>query len=116
MTMPDCIFCRIARKEIPAKAVFEDDLVLAFEDIKPQAPVHIVVIPKEHIEKLSDIDRERAGIMGRLTAAANKIAADKGIASTGYRVVVNCGKNAGQAVAHLHLHLLGGRALGWPPG
>ena len=114
--MTDCIFCKIIKKEIPAKTVFEDNKVLAFEDVKPQAPVHIVIIPKAHIERLSDINEGHAATMGRLITAANTIAKEKKIAPSGYRVVINCGKDAGQAVPHLHLHLLGGRAFGWPPG
>jgi histidine triad (HIT) family protein len=111
-----CIFCKIVSKEIPAKIVFEDNKVCAFEDIKPQAPVHIVVIPKAHIEKLSDLKEENAAIVGRLVLTANDIAKTKNVSESGYRVIVNCGPHAGQAVAHLHLHLLGGRAMTWPPG
>jgi histidine triad (HIT) family protein len=112
----NCIFCKIVKKEIPAKIVFEDNKVLAFEDSRPQAPVHIIIVPKTHIEKLSDIKEESAVIMGRLVLAANAIAREKEIEKTGYRVVVNCGSDAGQAVLHLHLHLLGGRPMTWPPG
>lgn len=112
----DCIFCKIIKKEIPAKIVFEDNNVLAFEDINPQAPVHIVIVPKTHIEKLSHIKAENVVNIGRLMLAANKIAKEENIQESGYRVVVNCGHDAGQAVLHLHLHLLGGRKMGWPPG
>lgn len=111
-----CIFCKIIKKEIPAKIIFEDNKVLAFEDIKPQAPVHIVIIPKAHIEKLSDIKEETAAVIGRLIVAANNIAKEKNIKESGYRVLFNCGPDAGQAVSHLHLHLLGGRIMAWPPG
>lgn len=111
-----CIFCKIIRKEIPAKIIFEDNKVLAFEDIRPQAPVHILIIPKTHIEKLSDIKEESAAVIGRLTLAANTLADKNKIDKSGYRVVINCGHDAGQAVSHLHLHLLGGRPMGWPPG
>lgn len=112
----NCIFCKIVKKEIPAKIVFEDNKVLAFEDSRPPAPVHIIIVPKTHIEKLSDIKEESAAIMGRLVLAANAIAKEKEIEKTGYRAVVNCGGDAGQAVLHLHLHLLGGRPMTWPPG
>jgi histidine triad (HIT) family protein len=111
-----CIFCKIVKKEIPAKIVFEDNKVLAFEDVSPQAPVHILIIPKTHIEKLSDIKEESAAIIGRLTLTANMLANEKKVDRSGYRVVVNCGHDAGQAVSHLHMHLLGGRPMGWPPG
>ena len=111
-----CIFCKIIKKEIPAKIVFEDNNVLAFEDISPQAPVHILIVPKTHIEKLSDISEESAAIIGKLTLTANALADKTKIDSSGYRVVVNCGHDAGQAVSHLHMHLLGGRPMGWPPG
>lgn len=111
-----CIFCKIIKKEIPAKIIFEDNKVLAFEDIRPQAPVHILIIPKTHIEKLSDIKEESTAIIGRLTLAANTLADKNKIDKSGYRVVINCGHDAGQAVSHLHLHLLGGRPMGWPPG
>lgn len=112
----DCIFCKIAKKEISSKIVFEDDEVLAFEDINPQAPVHIIIIPKTHLDKLSDIREDGAQIAGRLVLAANKIAEEKKVARSGYRIVVNNGQDAGQAVMHLHLHLLGARAMKWPPG
>jgi histidine triad (HIT) family protein len=114
--MQDCIFCKIANKEI-GKLVYEDELVAAFDDINPQAPVHVLVIPKKHIARISDIEGEdEIMLMGRLLAVANKIAAERGIAKAGYRVVVNCNEGAGQSVWHIHFHLLGGRKLGWPPG
>jgi histidine triad (HIT) family protein len=110
----DCLFCKIAAKEIPASIVFEDDNVLAFNDIAPQAPVHILVIPKQHVASVSELkDLE---VLKDLFAVIKKIAAEKGIDKTGYRIVVNHGKDAGQAVPHLHFHLLGGRPLHWPPG
>jgi histidine triad (HIT) family protein len=112
----DCIFCKIINKEIPAKIVFENADILAFEDIKPQAPVHIVVVPKTHIEMLSDVKEINADSIGKMVIAANSAALKKGIGTRGYRVVVNCGQDAGQAVPHLHMHVLGGRTLGWPPG
>ncbi len=111
-----CIFCKIIKKEIPAKIVFENRDVVAFEDIKPQAPIHIIIIPKVHIERISDVKKDNINIVADLILAANNIAEDKGIQESGYRVVINCNKDAGQAVFHLHLHLLGGRPMAWPPG
>jgi histidine triad (HIT) family protein len=116
MGKQDCLFCRIAKKDIQSKIVFEDSQVLAFEDVNPQAPVHILIIPKEHIDKVSDLTPEHAEIVGRLVLAAKDIAAKKGVKESGYRIVMNCNKDAGQAVFHLHLHLLGGRKFSWPPG
>jgi len=112
----NCIFCKIAKKEIGASVVREDDDIIAFIDKEPQAPVHVLVIPKKHIEKVNAMTKEVEPIIGKMIAAANQIAADKGISTSGYRLVINCGKDGGQLVEHLHLHLLGGRALGWPPG
>ena len=111
-----CLFCRIAKKEIPAKVVLEDPEFLAFEDVNPQAPVHILIIPKEHIEKISDLDASHTALVGTLVMAAKDIARGKGIQESGYRIVMNCNRDAGQAVFHLHLHLLGGRKFSWPPG
>ncbi len=114
--MPDCIFCKIANKEM-GKLVYEDDQVVAFDDLNPQAPVHVLVIPKKHIARISDVTGgDDACLMGSVIAAANKIAADRGIVEEGYRIVVNCNEGAGQSVWHVHFHLLGGRKLGWPPG
>ncbi len=110
----DCIFCKIVKKEIPASIVYEDDKVLAFNDISPQAPVHILVIPKVHVQGIAELTD--MGTVKDLFAVMKKIAVEKGIDQTGYRIVVNHGKNAGQAVPHLHFHLLGGRPLKWPPG
>lgn len=112
----DCIFCKIADKKIPARVLFEDDSLVAFQDIAPQAPVHIVIISKEHIEKLSDTGPSHAALVGRMVIAARDIARERGIEGSGYRIVMNCNKDGGQAVWHLHLHLLGGRAMHWPPG
>ncbi len=112
----DCIFCRIIRKEIPADLVYEDDETVAFKDINPQAPVHVVVIPKQHIQKVSDIKKESPNVISGLVEAGNKAAVAMGLEDKGYRFVVNCGKDAGQEVPHLHMHVLGGRKLGWPPG
>lgn len=116
--MGETIFAKIIRKEIPAEIVFENDAVLAFKDINPQAPVHILIIPKTtEIETTKDINPQiHAPLLGELFNAANKIAADLGIDKTGYRIVINCGPDAGQEVYHLHLHLLGGRKMTWPPG
>lgn len=116
MANTDCIFCRIAQREIPAKIIFENDNIIAFEDIKPQAPVHIVIIPKCHIEKISDIKDSHKDIIGELVLTANALAKEKGIGNSGYRIVINCNKDGGQIVFHIHLHLLGGRAMLWPPG
>ena len=116
MIMADCIFCKIAAKQIPAKTAFENGQLLAFHDIHPMAPVHLQIIPKRHIARVSDLDKESAEIVGQLVLAANKLAAEMGVAEPGYRLVINCNPAAGQSVYHLHLHLLGGRPLGWPPG
>ena len=111
-----CIFCKILKKEIPAKIVSEDEISLAFEDINPQAPVHILIIPKKHYSSLIDIPQEEKSLLGHLMIKAREIAKEKGLEKTGYRLVLNTGKDAGQAVFHIHLHLLGGREMSWPPG
>ena len=114
--MPDCIFCKIANGEM-GTLVYEDETVAAFNDLSPQAPVHVLIIPKKHIARISDVrDGEDACLMGHIMVAANKIAAERGVAESGYRVVANCNEDAGQSVWHIHFHLLGGRVLGWPPG
>jgi histidine triad (HIT) family protein len=110
------IFARIIRKEIPVDVVFEDDLCLAFHDINPVAPVHILVIPKKPIEKLSDVKTEDKDLLGHLMLTAAKIAASRNLDAGGYRLVINNGASAGQTVFHLHIHILGGRAMEWPPG
>ena len=112
------IFSKIINKEIPAEIVYETDTVLAFKDIDPKAPVHILIIPKKaEIPKVTDIDgKKHAELLGEMFDAANKIARDNGIDGDGFRLVINCGSNAGQAVYHLHMHLLGGRVMKWPPG
>ncbi|HOL22488.1 MAG TPA: histidine triad nucleotide-binding protein [bacterium] len=112
--MEECIFCKIGRGEIKCNRVYEDDNFIAFRDINPQAPVHILIIPKKHIAKL--YDTEDISLLGRLLHIASKIAKDEGIEQSGYRVVINTNRNAGQSVEHLHLHLLGGRIMQWPPG
>lgn len=112
----DCIFCKIVRKEIPAKIVCWDKEIIAFEDINPQAPLHIIIIPQKHIEKLSDLKEEDTFLVGKMILEATKIAKEKNVSDDGYRLVFNCDRNAGQAVFHIHLHLLGGRKFTWPPG
>lgn len=109
--MTDCIFCKIAQGDIPCTKVYEDDAVLAFEDIHPMAPVHVVIIPKKHVATLMEVDAGRSDIMSRLTAAAQNVANVKNVAQSGFRTVVNCNAEGGQVVFHLHMHLLGGRKL-----
>ena len=111
-----CLFCRIASGEIPASKVYEDDQVLAFNDINPQAPLHILVIPRRHISTTNDLSATDDGLVGTLVRRAAAIAREAGYADRGYRVVMNCNAEAGQTVFHIHLHLLAGRGLGWPPG
>jgi histidine triad (HIT) family protein len=117
MTDPssDCLFCRILRGDIPSKKVFEDEHVLAFEDIDPKAPTHVLIIPKKHFGGLKEAQAEDAEVIGRCHLAAAEIARQRNI-ERGYRTVLNVGPGAGQSVFHLHVHLLGGRSLGWPPG
>ncbi len=112
----DCIFCKIASKEIPSKIVFENERIIAFEDINPKAPTHILIIPKKHIPYIAEIKKEDIPLVGELIYVARKIAEEKELDKDGYRLVFNNGKNAGQEVFHIHLHLLGGRKFGWPPG
>jgi histidine triad (HIT) family protein len=114
--MSDCIFCKIGRKEIPARIAFEDQQVVAFEDLNPQAPIHTLIIPKAHFATLNDVDEGEAGLLGHMILVAMRLAKDKGLADEGYRLVANCQANAGQSVFHIHLHLLGGRRFAWPPG
>jgi histidine triad (HIT) family protein len=114
--MADCIFCKIVQGEIPADVVYTDAEVVGFRDINPQAPVHIVLIPRVHVENLSAVDESHGEVLAGLCLAAGKIAQAEGIADSGYRVVTNAGPAAGQSVDHLHLHILGGRSMGWPPG
>lgn len=113
----NCIFCKIARQEIKGSMVYEDSEIVAFRDVNPQAPVHILVIPIKHIERISDIKTEgEEKLVGKMVAVANRLASQEGIAAKGYRLVLNCNRDAGQTVFHIHLHLLGGRLFGWPPG
>ncbi len=114
--MADDLFARIIRREVPATIVYEDDRVLAFRDIGPKAPVHILVIPKKDIARISEATTEDEPLLGHLLTVAAQIARQEGIDETGYRLVINKGRDAGESVPHLHIHLLGGRALGWPPG
>ena len=114
--MGNCLFCRIVAGEIPAKMAYQDDDVVAFYDLNPQAPLHVLVIPRKHIATINGLEAEDAALVGKLFLAAKKIAADAGYADDGYRVVMNCGADAGQSVFHIHLHLLAGRHLAWPPG
>jgi histidine triad (HIT) family protein len=107
----DCIFCKIVAGEIPSDSVYQDEEIIAFRDINPQAPVHIVIIPRKHLASLSRLSQSDSALVGRMVAVANKLAEDEGIAEKGYRVVINCGKEGGQLVPHLHMHLVGGRQL-----
>jgi len=111
-----CIFCKIINKEITSNIVYEDDKVVAFHDINPQAPYHILVVPKKHISTLLELKDEDKDLIGHIYLVINKIAKDLGFEERGYRVVVNCKEEAGQTIFHLHFHVLAGRAMGWPPG
>jgi histidine triad (HIT) family protein len=112
----NCLFCKIAGKEIPARIIHEDDLAVAFEDVNPQAPVHFLIIPKKHIATVLDLGAQDDALMGHLYRLAAQLAAQKGIAQSGFRTLVNCNRDAGQSVFHIHLHVLGGRPMAWPPG
>ena len=114
--MTDCIFCNIINGDIPSQKVYEDDDIFAFRDLNAQAPLHVLIIPKKHIATINALEENDAETVGKLYLAAKKIAADEGYADNGYRVVMNCGEAAGQTVFHIHLHLLAGRSLAWPPG
>lgn len=113
--MEQCVFCAIAEEKIPARKLYEDEYVLAFEDINPEAPVHVLVIPRAHIGSIMGLD-PGSEIASHLLSAAQAIAAERGLDRSGFRLVTNCGESAGQTVPHLHFHLLGGRSMGWPPG
>ena len=112
----DCLFCKIIDKAIPADVVYEDDTVLAFSDINPQAPQHKLFVPKKHIATLNDLDEEDTLLMGQVIQAAKNLAKQLGLDKTGYRLVSNCGSQAHQTVFHIHFHLIGGRSMNWPPG
>jgi histidine triad (HIT) family protein len=116
MPNDDCLFCRIVAMEIPAEIVYEDDTVMAFRDISPKAPVHILLIPREHITSAASLTEASGPMLGRLFAVAAQLARDEGIAKNGFRITTNSGTAAGQSVRHLHFHLMGGRQMGWPPG
>ena len=111
----NCVFCKIVSGEIPSKKAYEDDKVLAFFDLEPQAPVHILIVPKEHIESVDRVNSQNSQIIGYIFEIAAKLAKEFGL-SKGYRIVANCGEDGGQTVGHLHFHLLGGRFMQWPPG
>lgn len=116
ISMEDCIFCKIINGEIPCKKVYEDDIVLSFEDINPAAPVHVLVVPKKHIKDLNELTSDDLNIMSHILGVIKDIAKKMNICENGYRVVVNCGKDGGQEVPHIHFHILGGKSLSWPPG
>lgn len=114
--MAECLFCRIVRKEVPCRLVFEDEGVLAFHDIQPQAPVHVLVIPKKHVARLADMDPNDSDLLARVQGAARRLADHFSVNESGFRWVANSGPDAGQAVDHLHFHFLAGRRFTWPPG
>jgi histidine triad (HIT) family protein len=114
--MDSCLFCRIVNGSIPSATVYQDEFVTAFRDIEPQAPVHVLVVPNEHVASINDLDESHDAVMARLLRAAKLVAEREGVAETGYRLAVNTGAHAMQSVGHLHIHLLGGRQMGWPPG
>ena len=116
MAIDDCLFCMILAGDIPADIIYESEAAIAFRDINPQAPTHVLVIPRKHIATINDIEPEDYELVGGLYAAAAQIADDEGFAEQGYRAVMNCNEGAGQTVFHIHLHVLGGRRLNWPPG
>jgi len=116
VTNDDCLFCKILAGDIPADVIYESDSAIAFRDINPKAPTHVLIIPRKHIATINDIQTEDQAIVGSLFSAAAEIAVREGFAEEGYRTVMNCNEAAGQTVSHIHLHLLGGRDLGWPPG
>jgi histidine triad (HIT) family protein len=113
---PDCLFCKIAAGEIPADVVYQDEHVVAFRDISPKAPTHVLLIPRRHVASAKELGAQDGEMLGRLFSVAAQIARDAGVAESGYRLVTNVGSDAGQSVFHLHFHLLGGRSLSWPPG
>ena len=114
--MSDCLFCKIVEGEIPSSKVYEDDDILAFKDINPARPVHVLVIPKKHIAGLGDASAEDALLLGKLLVAARRVAEETGVAQSGFRTVINHGQHAGQSVFHVHVHVICGRAMAWPPG
>ena len=116
MAEQDCIFCRVATGDVQAEIIFQDDRCIAFRDINPQAPVHVLIIPREHIESLDDAGRSDEPLLGHILRVAARVANDEGLTESGFRTVINTGAGAGQSVLHLHLHVLGGRPMLWPPG
>ena len=116
MSEADCLFCKILAGEVPADIIYESDSAVAFRDINPQAPTHVLIIPRQHVATINDIEPQHEALVGGLFSAAKAVARQEGLADDGYRVVMNCNAAAGQTVFHLHLHLLGGRQMGWPPG
>jgi histidine triad (HIT) family protein len=112
----DCIFCKIVAGEIPAKLLYQDDKIIAFDDINPQAPQHKIIIPREHIATLNDLNKGNVSIVSDMTLAARQLASELGMAEKGYRLVMNCNAAGGQTVFHIHMHLIGGRSMTWPPG
>ncbi len=112
----DCLFCRIVRKELPARIIFESERLLAFEDSRPKAPVHVLIIPKDHFASLNDAPDGSEALLGEILFRAREIAREKGIGESGYRIVLNTARDSGQEVFHIHFHILGGRRLAWPPG
>ena len=114
--MPDCLFCKLANKEIPTESVFESDHLFAFKDINPQAPHHVLIIPKKHIPTLNDLTVENSELISEMILTATQIAKELKIDEAGYRTLFNCNRGGGQEVFHIHLHLLGGRQMNWPPG
>ena len=114
--MADCLFCKIAEGKIPAKIVHQDKDTVAFEDINPQAPLHVLIIPRAHVPTMNDLTRDHDGVMGKLVRVAAILAKEKGVAESGWRAVMNANADAGQTVFHVHLHVLGGRQMNWPPG
>ncbi len=114
--MEDCLFCKIANKELESQYVYEDEKVIAFKDVDPQAPVHVLIIPKKHYTSILDVPDDEMNIIAHIYKVAKKIVKDMGVAKKGFRLINNCGEEGGQSVSHLHFHLLGGRLLGWPPG
>ena len=114
--MSDCLFCRVVAGEIPAKVVFQDEHLVAFQDINPQAPMHVLVVPKKHVATLNDLTAAEDDLVGAMVRTAAKVAKERGHDGPGYRTVFNCNAQAGQTVFHIHLHVLGGRVMSWPPG
>src|SRR5262245_4245348 len=114
--MPDCLFCKIIEGKIPGAIVYQDDRLVAFKDINPQAPMHVLIVPRRHVSSLNELTASDDALVGEMVRRAAALAADNGYSERGYRTVFNCGPEAGQTVFHIHLHVLGGRRLGWPPG